>query len=55
LAFWIKINLVNTLWILLVVIPITIFTMNQGIDPKHCQVGGFENILVKPVGKGKSE
>jgi hypothetical protein len=29
--------------------------MNQGIDPKHCQVGGFENILVKPVGKGKSE
>lgn len=29
--------------------------MNQGIEPKHCQVGGFENILVKPTGKGKNE
>ena len=35
MAFWIKINLVNTLWILVVVVPITIFTMNQGIDPKN--------------------
>lgn len=55
MAFWIKINLVNTLWILVVVIPITIFTMNKGIDPKHCTVGGFENILVKSAGKGKNE
>ena len=29
--------------------------MNQGIDPKHCQVGGFVNIQAKPVGKGKNE
>jgi len=32
-AFWIKVNLINTLWILLAVTPVTLFTMNKGLSP----------------------
>lgn len=41
-AFWIKINLVNTLWILLAVSPVTLFTMNQGLTPANCHISGFQ-------------
>ena len=41
-AFWIKINLVNTLWILLAVTPVTLFTMNKGLTPDNCHISGFE-------------
>ena len=40
-AFWIEVNLVNTLWILLAVSPITLFTMNKGLTPENCHVPGF--------------
>ena len=49
-AFWLKVNLVNTLWTLLAVSPVTIFTMNMGLTPENCYVSGFS----KPVStKGK--
>lgn len=41
-AFWIKVNLVNTLWILLAVAPVTLFTMNKGLTPENCHVSGFQ-------------
>lgn len=41
-AFWVKINLVNTLWILLAVAPVTLFTMNKGLTPENCHVSGFK-------------
>ena len=40
-AFWLKVNLVNTLWILLAVTPVTLFTMNKGLTPENCHVSGF--------------
>ena len=40
-AFWVEINLVNTLWILLAVTPVTLFTMNKGLTPENCHVSGF--------------
>jgi hypothetical protein len=40
-AFWIKINLVNTLWILLAAAPVTLFTMNKGLTPENCHISGF--------------
>jgi hypothetical protein len=40
-AFWIKINLVNTLWILLFLSPITLFTMNKGLTADNCHISGF--------------
>ena len=40
-AFWIEINLVNTLWILLAISPVTVFTMNMGLDGENCHVSGF--------------
>lgn len=41
-AFWIKVNLINTLWILLAVTPVTLFTMNKGLSPQDCHISGFE-------------
>jgi hypothetical protein len=40
-AFWIKVNLVNTLWILVALAPVTLFTMNVGINAESCQVQEF--------------
>ena len=40
-AFWVKINLVNTLWILLAAAPITLFTMNKGLTPENCHISTF--------------
>ena len=40
-AFWIKVNLVNTLWILLALAPVTLLTMNWGLTPKNCHVSQF--------------
>ena len=40
-AFWIKINLVNTLWILLAAAPFTLFTMNKGLTPDNCHISTF--------------
>jgi hypothetical protein len=40
-AFWVKVNLVNTLWTLLAVSPITLFTMNMGLNPENCFISGF--------------
>lgn len=37
-AFWIKINLVNTLWILLAAAPVTLFTMNKGLTDRKSVV-----------------
>lgn len=44
-AFWIKVNLVNTLWILLAVSPFTIFVMNKGLTPENCHISGFQRPL----------
>lgn len=41
LAFWIEVNLVNTLWILLAATPVTLFLMNAGIAPEDCAISGF--------------
>lgn len=41
-AFWLKINLVNTLWILAALTPVTLFTMNKGLTPENCHISGFE-------------
>lgn len=40
-AFWIEVNLVNTLWILLAATPVTLFSMNKGIAPEDCAISGF--------------
>ena len=53
-AFWLKINLVNTLWILLALSPITLFTMNKGLTPENCHISGFEK-KEERQGKGKSK
>jgi hypothetical protein len=47
IAFWIKINLVNTLWILLAATPVTLFIMNKGISPESCAVQGFNRNVRK--------
>jgi len=41
-AFWIEINLVNTLWILLALSPVTLWTMNSGLTPDNCHVPEFK-------------
>ena len=53
-AFWLKINLVNTLWILAALSPITLFTMNKGLTPENCHISGFEK-KEERQGKGKSK
>lgn len=40
-AFWLKVNLVNTLWILLALAPVTLFMMNKGLTPDNCHISGF--------------
>lgn len=40
-AFWIKINLVITLWVLLALSPITLFMMNKGLTSDNCHISGF--------------
>mmetsp|Transcript_17492 Transcript_17492/g.29448 ORF Transcript_17492/g.29448 Transcript_17492/m.29448 type:complete len:173 (+) Transcript_17492:1693-2211(+) len=40
-AFWIEINLVNTLWILAALTPVTLFTMNLGLTPENCHIPDF--------------
>jgi len=40
-AFWIEVNLVNTLWILLAATPVTLFLMNTAIRPEDCLIQGF--------------
>ena len=42
-AFWIQVNLVNTLWILAALAPVTLFTMNKGLTPENCHVSDFHN------------
>ena len=49
IAFWIEINLVNTLWILLGLAPITLGTMHMGLTKEGCEVSGFKK------SKGKQE
>ena len=41
-AFWIQINLINTLWMLLAMTPITLFMMNKGLTPDNCQIPPFK-------------
>ena len=53
-AFWLKINLVNTLWILAALTPVTLFTMNKGLTPENCHISGFEK-KDERQGKGKSK
>jgi len=50
-AFWVEVNLVNTLWILLAVSPITLFTMNKGLTPENCHVPGFSKEAKKEKSK----
>lgn len=50
-AFWIKVNLINTLWILLAVTPVTLFTMNKGLSPEECHISGFEKKEKESNGK----
>ena len=40
-AFWIEINLVNTLWIMLALSPVTLFTMNQGLTADNCHISSY--------------
>lgn len=49
IAFWIEINLVNTLWILLGLAPITLGTMHMGLTKEGCEVSAFKK------SKGKQE
>ena len=37
-AFWIEINLVNTLWILVGMTPVTLFTMHIGLREEDCEI-----------------
>lgn len=41
IAFWFKINLINTLWFLLALTPLTLFTMNKGLTADNCHISGF--------------
>jgi hypothetical protein len=41
-AFWLKINLINTLWILVALTPVTLFTMNMGLNADNCHIGTFQ-------------
>jgi hypothetical protein len=38
-AFWFKINLINTLWILVAMTPFTLYTMNIGLTASNCHIG----------------
>ena len=38
-AFWFKINLINTLWILVAITPFTLYNMNAGLTAENCHVG----------------
>jgi len=40
-AFWIEVNLVNTLWILVFLSPFTLISMNMGLSAENCHVTGF--------------
>jgi hypothetical protein len=40
-AFWIKINLVITLWVLLALTPVTLFMMNKALTSDNCHISGF--------------
>ena len=40
-AFWLKVNLVNTLWILLALSPVTLFMMNKGLTVDNCSITQF--------------
>jgi hypothetical protein len=52
-AFWIEINLVNTLWILLALSPITLVTMNAGLVPELCEIQPF--FLKQSPAKAKNQ
>ena len=41
-AFWVEVNLVNTLWTLLGLIPIFIGLTHIGLPQEGCQVTGFK-------------
>ena len=47
-----KLNLVNTLWLLLAATPVTLFTMNYGLTPENCHVSAFQKTI---TGKGKKD
>ena len=40
-AFWIKVNLVNTLWILVAATPITLLTMNKGLTTENTFIQSY--------------
>lgn len=40
-AFWISINLINTLWTLLFLAPVTLFLMNMALTADNCHISGF--------------
>jgi|TARA_B110000285_G_C15108125_1_gene609271 hypothetical protein len=44
-AFWVKINLINTLWTILAIALPTLFLMNKGLTPDGCHVSGFSKAL----------
>lgn len=47
-AFWINcFNLVNCLWILLAVSPVTFILMNKGLTPENCHISPFEHKMKK--------
>lgn len=49
-AFWVNcFNLVNCLWIMLALSPVTLFMMNKGLTPDNCHIAQFE----KPGSSGK--
>jgi len=42
-AFWVNcFNLVNCLWIMLALSPVTLFMMNKGLSPDNCHIAQFE-------------
>lgn len=40
-AFWISINLINTLWSLLFMAPVTLYLMNMALTADNCHISGF--------------
>jgi hypothetical protein len=44
-AFWVEINLINTLWTLLAIAIPTLFLMNKGLSLDSCNVTAFSKAL----------
>jgi hypothetical protein len=46
-AFWISVNLINTLWILLFTCPVTFYIVNQALITADSTIGEYKALKTK--------